>query len=128
MAKLNVGDRIMDNGKFGVGRIIYTKGNDALVEYVKPAPQLLPGIWSIKHMMTVGRNKEGKRIRKPNPTSFGAEDHCFWYDRNKNNLEVVLFPDKIKKESHVPGSKINQTIVGNNNTQAAGDVVVVKAG
>jgi len=112
MPKINQGDHIQDQ-YFGSGRCIYTKGNDALVEFAKAAPgQLLPGIWSITCRITRGYNKEGKRIRQRDYGSFGADDRCRWYDRSKSTLEIVLYPDKIKKFQHAPKGMVSQTVSG----------------
>jgi hypothetical protein len=119
MPILKAGDTVQDI-KYGTGRVIYIKKDNALVEYVKTAPnQLMPGVWSIKRKMTINKH-DGTKKRVLDPSSFGHEDACMWYDRLHNNLEVVLYPHKVKKE-------VKQSIVGNNNIQAAGDIVVAKA-
>lgn len=127
MPTLNAGDFVEDE-KYGSGRVIYVKGANALVEYTKSAPQqLLPGVWSIPHKMTI-RKTDGTKKHVLDHSSFGREDHCWWYDRYKNNLKVVQYPDRIKRSQRAPktaeGKILKQTINGNNNIQAAGDVVV----
>lgn len=126
MPTLKQGDHVHDV-HFGSGRVIYTKSDNALVEFAKTAPnQLLPGVWSVRTRRSEFRTIEGKRVRKrvDDHGSFGREDACQWYDRYKNNLEIVLFPDKIKRDKK---QVVNQSISGNNNIQAAGNVVVQKA-
>lgn len=97
MPTLNNGNFVEDE-KFGSGQVIYVKGPNALVQYAKSAPnQLLPGVWSIKRTY---KNHQGKRVR--DYTSFGREDCCFWYDRYKNSLKIVQYPDRIKKSQREP--------------------------
>jgi hypothetical protein len=123
VATLNQGDHVHDQ-KFGSGRVIHTKKNNALVEFAKTAPnELLPGVWSIKHKMTITKH-DGTKKRVPDDSSFGRPDACNWYDRYDNNLEVVLYPDKIKRDKK---QVITQSIKGDNNIQVAGNVVVQTA-